>query len=159
MVACDRMHGNGAHPWEKRWGGLSSAREKDWPGGGEAFHMPPLSVQPAKARALICPGWQWAKLSLVQMNPPDSCETFLKGSPAKGCGGGQLRPGSCITSSHSLTTCCNSPPHIRLNLYANPPSFILAPFGKDKLSIITVIALITWRKWHLYGTNNQRLRL
>lgn len=50
-------------------------------------------------------------------------------------------------------------PHIRLNLYANPPSFILAPFGKDKLSIITVIALITWRKWHLYGTNNQRLRL
>lgn len=111
MVACDRMHGNGAHPWQKWWGGLSSAREKDLPGGGETFHMPPLSVQPAKAQALICPGWQWAKLSLIQMNPPDSCETFLKGSPAKGCGGGQLRPCSCVTSPHSLTTCCNFPPH------------------------------------------------
>lgn len=109
MVACDRMHGNGA--WQKWWGGLSSAKEKDWPGGGEAFHMPLLSVQPAKAQALICPGWQWAKLSLIQMNPPDSCETFLKGSPAKGCGGGQRWPCSCITSPHNLTTCCNFPPH------------------------------------------------
>lgn len=67
-------------------------------------------------QALICMGWQYARLPLLQMNPPDSWETFLKGSPAKGHEGEWPQALLlCNTSSpprlSAEQACCEFPPH------------------------------------------------
>ena len=89
------------------------AGERPCPGEGRPSTC---LLRPAEERALICPGWQCAKLSLVQTHLPDTRDTFLKGSPAKGCKPGWLRPALLYNLSlephlSAEQACCDFPPH------------------------------------------------
>lgn len=96
-----------------------AALKPESPIRGQALPLGQHKVFPSpltEEQALICMGWQYARPPLLQMNPPDSWETFLKGSPAKGHEGEWPQALLlCNTSSpprlSAEQACCEFPPH------------------------------------------------